>query len=106
MHGDGTVGVLADLEEALQDRVARHRPVHEEHVEVIETGVRESPRVVDLLVEADNSRDVVLPEIREVSFRGVQRVTWQRGQGRVILRQRRKSYRVGFSVVFFWFRYS
>ena len=83
MHGKGALGRLGDFEEALQDAVVRRAAVDEEQVVVVESGVGEAPRVVDLLVQSHHGRHVVLAEIREVRFRCVQRVTLKT-EGRMI----------------------
>ncbi len=76
VHSDGAFRALSNVEEALEDGVAGAAAVDEEQVVVCEAGVGESPRVVDLLVEAHHARHVVLAEVREVRLRGMQRVTW------------------------------
>ena len=64
-------GVLADLQELLENVLARSGAVDEEHVDVVEAGVEETTRVVVLLVQTDDGRHVVLPEVWKVGFRGV-----------------------------------
>lgn len=59
----------------MRDAVARRAAVQEEQVVVVEAGVREALRVVDLLVQPDDGRHVVLSEVGKVRLRRVQRVT-------------------------------
>lgn len=59
----------------MRDGVARRAAVQEEQVVVAEAGVREALRVVDLLVQPDDSRHAVLPEVGEVGLRSMQGVT-------------------------------
>ena len=61
----------------MQDAVARCAAVDEEHVDVVEAGVDETARVVDLLVQPYDRRHVELAEVREVSLRRVKGVAWQ-----------------------------
>lgn len=79
VDGNGSCGVLTDVQEAANDDVAGRAAVHEEEVVVLEAGVGEAPGVVNLLVQTDDARHVVLPEVREVCLGGVQRVTWGAG---------------------------
>lgn len=72
----GPLRVLTDVQELPDDGVGRRAAVHKEQVLVLEAGVREAPRIVHLLVEPHDGGDVVLPEVREVGLRGVERVSW------------------------------
>lgn len=72
MHGDSSFCILADIEKLPDDRVVGRAPVHEEEVVVLEAHLCEAPGVVHLLVEPDDGRDVVLPEVRDVDLGGVQ----------------------------------
>lgn len=72
VHGDGSFRILTDIEELPDDRVVGGAPVHEEEVVVLEARLCEAPGVVHLLVESDDSRDIVLPEVRDVGLRSVQ----------------------------------
>lgn len=75
MHGDGSFRILTDIEKLPDDGVVWRAPVHKEEVVVLEAHLCEAPGVIHLLVESDNGRDVVLPEVRDVGLRSVQRVT-------------------------------
>ena len=44
---------------------------------MIETGITEATCIVDLLIESDDGRHIVLAEVREVSLRCVQWVAWR-----------------------------
>lgn len=74
VHGDGPFRVLADVQEPSHDVLAGGAAVDEEQVVVLEAGVREALRLVDLLVQPHHGAHVVLFEVREVGFRRVQRV--------------------------------
>lgn len=76
MHGDGSFRILADIEKLPDDGIVWRAPVHKEEVVVLEARLCEAPGVVHLLVESDNGRDVVLPEVRDVGLRSVQRVPY------------------------------
>ena len=67
-------GALDELEELAHDGLGGHRAVDEEQVVVLEAGVLEAARVVNLLVEAHDAADAVLAEVREVRLGRVQRV--------------------------------
>ena len=75
MDSYGAFCVLTDVEELPDDGVGGRAAVHEEQVVVLEAGVGEAPGVVHFLVEPYDSGNVVLPEVREVGLRGVQRVS-------------------------------
>lgn len=75
VDGHGSVGALADVQEAAGDDVAWRAAVYEEQVVVVEAGIREALGIVDLLVEPDDRGNVVLSEVREVCFWSVKRVT-------------------------------
>ncbi len=44
---------------------------------MVEAGVCEAFGVIDLLVQTDDGGHIVFPEVREVSFRGVEGVTYK-----------------------------
>lgn len=75
MDRHGAVCALADVQEAACDDVTGRAAIQEEEVVVVEAGVGEALGVVDLLVQADDGRHVVLPEVREIRLGCVQRVT-------------------------------
>lgn len=77
MHGDGALGRFADVQEAADDDVAGGAAVHEEQVVMREAGVCEARALVHLPVEPDHVADVVLAEVREVRFRGVEGESWE-----------------------------
>lgn len=77
MHGDASLGVLRQVDEALQDAVIGRAAVDEEEVEVVEARLDEAPTVVDLLVETHDGGDVILAEVGEVGLGRVQRVAWR-----------------------------
>lgn len=72
MHGDGSFRILTDIEKLPDDGVVGRAAVHKEEVVVLEARLCEAPGVVHLLVESDNSGDVVLPEVRDVGLRSMQ----------------------------------
>lgn len=74
MDSDGPFCILTDVEELPDDGVIGCAPVHEEQVMVFKAGVRKTASVVHLLVEPDDGGDVVLPEVRDVRLRSMQRV--------------------------------
>lgn len=71
VHGHRSIRALTDVQEAAGDDVSGCASVHEEQVVMVETGIREALGIVDLLVEAHYSGDVVLAEIWEISLRGM-----------------------------------
>ena len=76
MHSDRALGILANVEELADDFQGRNSAVNEEQVVMIEAGIEEPARVVNLLVQTDDRRDAVLPEVGKVSLRRMERVTW------------------------------
>lgn len=85
VDGHGALRALADVQEAARDQVAGRAAVQEEEVVVVEAGVAEALGVVDLLVEADDGRHVVFPEVGEVRLGGVERVTCRGRDSSIIL---------------------
>lgn len=77
MHSDGALGRFADVQEAADDDVARSATVHEEQVVMCEAGVCKARSLVHLPVEPDHVADVMLAEVWEVRFWGVQRESWK-----------------------------
>ena len=71
-HGAGLF--LTDVEEGFENGVGRRGAVDEEEVLVVKAGVGEPLAVVDLLIEPDNTGDVVESEVRKVGLGRVQRV--------------------------------
>jgi len=61
VHGDRPIGVLRDGEEPLDYVVVRGSSIIEEQVVVSDPGRRESGRVIQLVVEPYNGRNVVPP---------------------------------------------
>lgn len=76
VDGHGSVGALADVQEAAGDDVAWRAAVYEEQVVVVEAGIREALGVIDLLVEPHHRGNVVFPEVGEVRLWGMERVAW------------------------------
>lgn len=74
MNSDCSFGIFADFEEGRHDVVRGDAAVNEEQVVVFEAGISESPGVVNLLVESNDCRHVVLAKIRKVCLWSVQRV--------------------------------
>lgn len=70
-----SVRAFTDVQEAACDDVTGRAAVQEEEVVVVEASVREAFGIVDLLVEADDRRHIVFPEVGEVGLGGVERVT-------------------------------
>ena len=80
----GALAALTDVQEALGDDVTGRAAVQEEQVVVAEASVCEALGIVDLLVEPNDSADIVFAEVGKVGFRRVQRVACrgQHGGGR------------------------
>ena len=74
VNSDGAFLALADVQELLQDGVWGCGAVNEEQVLVVEARICEALAVVDLLVESDNTSDVVESEVRKVRLGRVQGV--------------------------------
>ena len=72
MNGHSSGCSLANVEEPLDDAVARGGAIDEEQVFVLKAGVYELLGIVHPLVEPDNGGDAVAAEIAEVMVRGVQ----------------------------------
>ncbi len=71
MDSNTALSILRYREELLNDCVTGYAAVNKEQIVVIKSSVRESPCVIDLLVEPDYRRDAVLPEVREVCLGGM-----------------------------------
>ena len=71
MYSKTALSILRYREELLNDCVTGCAAVNKEQIVVIESSICESPGIVDLLVEPDYRRDVVLPEVREVRLGGM-----------------------------------
>ena len=99
--------VLTDVEELPDDAVGRCTPVHEEQVVVFKAGVGKTPGIVHLLVEADDSGDVVFSEVRNVGLGSMQRIPWgKRGKHSSEFKRRNlcKSL-LDFSITIFYFAF-
>ncbi len=75
MDSNAPVSSLADVQELGEDGVVGRAAVDEEQVVVREAHVCETLGVVHLLVEPDDGGDVVLPEVGEIRFRRMKRVS-------------------------------
>lgn len=75
MDRNGSVCILADVQEFGDDGIVGRTAVYKEQVMVLEAHVCETLGVVHLLVEPDDGGDVVLPEVGEIRFRGMKRVS-------------------------------
>jgi len=62
------LGILREFQKLAHDRVTWCAAVDEEEIKVVETSVGKTPGIVYLLVQADNGRDIVFSEVREVGF--------------------------------------
>lgn len=74
VDSNGSFCVLTDVEELPDDGVGRCTPVHKEQIVMLKARVCETPGIVHLLVESDDSGDVMIPEVWDVGLRSVQRV--------------------------------
>lgn len=77
VDGDGALRRFSDVKEAADDDVARRAAVLEEKFVMRKAGVCKAASLVHLPVEPDHVADVVLPEVREVRFRGMERESWE-----------------------------
>lgn len=75
VNGDRPLCVLADVQEPPHDVVAGRAAVNEEEVVVLEARVGEALGLVNLFVQPHDGGHIVLFEVREVGFGGVERVT-------------------------------
>ena len=75
MDGDSSLGAFTDMQEALHDGVTGRAAIHEEEVVMLEAGICEALCIVDFLIQADYGRHVVFPEVREVGFWCMKRVS-------------------------------
>lgn len=74
VDSNGSFCILADVEELPDNGIVRCTPVHKEQIVVLKARFRETPGIVHLLVESDDSGDVMIPEVWDVGLRSVQRV--------------------------------
>lgn len=75
MDRNGSISILADVQELGDDGVVGRAAIYKEQVVVLEAHVCETLGVVHFLVEPDDGGDVVLPEVGEICFRGMKRVS-------------------------------
>lgn len=76
VDGDCSLRILADVQELGDDDIIGRAAVHKEQIMMTEAHICETFGVVHFLVETDDGGDVVLPEVREIRFGGVKRVSW------------------------------
>ena len=74
MNSNGSFGILTNVEELPDNGVIRCTPIHKEQIVMLKPRLRETPGIVHLLVKSHNSGDVMIPEVRDVGLRSVQRV--------------------------------
>lgn len=74
VDSNGSFCVLTDVEELPDDGVVWCTPVHKEQVLMLKARLCETPGIIHLLVESDDSGDVMIPEVWDVGLRSVQRV--------------------------------
>ena len=85
MYGDSTLSIFTYFKEALQYTVCWHTTINKEQIVVIKACVRESTRIINLLVETNDGLHVVFPEVREVGFGRVQWIACNKVKCRVVL---------------------
>lgn len=104
VNSDPSFCILTDVQELCDDDVIGRAAVHKEQVMMAEAHICETFGVVHFLVETDDGGDVVLPEVREIGFRGVKRVSWWRHKFSLFLNavqaQKRLS-AAGYSFIFY-----
>lgn len=78
MDSDGSLRTFADVQEAADDKVAGRAAIHKKQVVMLETSICKAVALVDLPIQPHHIGDVVLAEVGEVSFWGMERVTCKR----------------------------
>lgn len=74
VDSNGSFCVLADVEELPDNGVVRCAPIHKEQVMMLKARICKAPGIIHLLVETDDSGDVVIPEVRNVGLGSMQRI--------------------------------
>ena len=75
VHCNGAVALLRQVEEFFHQMIAGRAAVNEEQIVMLEAGLGEPLGIVDLLVQPDDTLDVVLSKIGKIGLRCMQRVT-------------------------------
>ena len=75
MHCNAPFASLGQVQKALQYGITRCTAISEEQIMVFKASICKPSAVVDLLVEAYNAGDIVLPKVREIGFWCMERVT-------------------------------
>lgn len=70
----GSFCILTDVEELPDNSVVWCTPIHKEQVMMFKARVCKTPCIIHLLVEADDSCDVMFPKVRNVGLRSVERI--------------------------------
>ena len=103
MYGYSTLCIFTYFKEALQYTVCWHTTINKEQIVVVKACVRKSTRIINLLIETNNRRHVVFPEVREVGLGCVQRIACNKVLCRVIssiFLNASSAYFLGFLVIF------
>ena len=93
---DGAWRRLADAEEVFHDEVAGGAAIDKEEVHVLEAASDEARLVIDLLVQANDCRDVTHFEVLKVRLRRVQRIPYKHSRAnRIETQNRQQQYIIG-----------
>ena len=74
MYGYSTLCIFTYFKEALQYTVCWHTTINKKQIVVVKACVSKSTRIINLLVETNDRRHVVFPEVWEVGLGRVQRI--------------------------------
>lgn len=74
VDSNGSFCVLTDVEELPDNGVIWCTPIHKEQIMMFKARVCKTSGIIHLLVETDDSGDVVFPKVRNVGLRSVQRI--------------------------------
>lgn len=74
MDSNGSIAIFTNVEELPDNGVVGCTPIYKEQIVMLKPCLCETPGIIHFLIESDDSSNVVLPEVRDVGLRSVQRV--------------------------------
>lgn len=72
VDSNGSFCILTNVEELPDDGVVWCTPIHKEQIVVLKPRLCETPGIIHLLIEPDDSGDVMISEVWDVGLRSVQ----------------------------------
>ena len=76
MHRNGAITLLRQIQKFFDQMVTRRAAINKKQIMMLEAGLSKPLGIVDLLIQPDDTLDVVFSKISKVSLRCMQWVTW------------------------------